>query len=886
LDLFTPGDIIIFFVITGLFIVFRVSDKKSRTVNALKLQAGKIEDKFRELEDRVKAGLGEYIERKKAEITDYGVILETDKRVAKILIEKIDEKKDWLEKNSGELERINSAISGYKGVLEELFRMTERVEENLVHIECESPFVENIAEEVKEAKAGFAALTAKIDEMREAIKNAEKNSLEQLTAGMESFIREQQADFENDFKERAAALERDLSGREAGIERLEAERKAAVERDKEIIDRMLKDAIDNAGERAGKLEDEIYAGFKKQSEEKMRRMESETGEKLGRLENQFEEYEAAQEERRKAVQALLDRARESEAEFKLQLESIEDGIKKEIERFGNEHSAVCRKIAEDCSGQIGQLKAGLGEVRKELETIKSKAVEKTEESLAIFTEEFNATLEKRKLGVNEQFNSWREELDGKLAALAESQEAGCRRIEADFEDKLRRHISELDREFLSETTRLKGISDGLNESLNKQMEFAGESLASLKEQIENDFTQLREETQSKLNSGLTRSFVESSEKLKDFIRDIESRQKDALAKIDEQSGENQALLLKSKAELENSIENLNIRLNEFNNSMEKLKLQSGSELLELEAKIKEGKTAIDNFFEQTKLIETATEKKDALRQEIEDLETQINLLKAEKGEITGIENQLERIKRMELDINGKMTRFAAEQHRLDVIEEEFRRLMQVSQSIEEKLTSLRDSDDLLQELQLKFRKLGAAAAESEEKYQRLEKKNQILEETNEGVDANFRKLQEAEKTVKQFETAVTHITGELENVRAAVEKLSGENSRALETAEKLTDLDIHLNEIERRIGEMQKARQWLADLETRMDNLYREAQNFIKGASRGGGPAPEGGSVTHQIRENVINLKRRGWTNKEIAKNLKISEGTVELILEMAANSK
>ena len=88
---------------------------------------------------------------------------------------------------------------------------------------------------------------------------------------------------------------------------------------------------------------------------------------------------------------------------------------------------------------------------------------------------------------------------------------------------------------------------------------------------------------------------------------------------------------------------------------------------------------------------------------------------------------------------------------------------------------------------------------------------------------------------------------------------------------------------------MQRARQWIADAETRLENMNKQAQiqaraidSVVKG-KKSSTPIDLGdGAPPMQIRENVIALARMGFTVDQIAKNLKISRGEVELILEMA----
>ena len=46
-------------------------------------------------------------------------------------------------------------------------------------------------------------------------------------------------------------------------------------------------------------------------------------------------------------------------------------------------------------------------------------------------------------------------------------------------------------------------------------------------------------------------------------------------------------------------------------------------------------------------------------------------------------------------------------------------------------------------------------------------------------------------------------------------------------------------------------------------------------------PSERGNSISQQVNENVRLLKRQGWTIKEIAKSLGITESEVDLILQL-----
>jgi response regulator of citrate/malate metabolism len=88
---------------------------------------------------------------------------------------------------------------------------------------------------------------------------------------------------------------------------------------------------------------------------------------------------------------------------------------------------------------------------------------------------------------------------------------------------------------------------------------------------------------------------------------------------------------------------------------------------------------------------------------------------------------------------------------------------------------------------------------------------------------------------------------------------------------------------------MQRARQWIADAETRLEELNRQAQTqaraidaLVKDKKSGYTPDPGEGGLSEQKKRDIIILASQGWPVDRIAKTMKVSRGEVELILEFA----
>jgi hypothetical protein len=123
----------------------------------------------------------------------------------------------------------------------------------------------------------------------------------------------------------------------------------------------------------------------------------------------------------------------------------------------------------------------------------------------------------------------------------------------------------------------------------------------------------------------------------------------------------------------------------------------------------------------------------------------------------------------------------------------------------------------------------------------------------------------------------------------SVEKLTAENAKARDAAEKVSALDGALGAIETRMAKLQTVRESLAKAETRFEDINKSLQEQYKlftALLREDGPErrlKEPGAPPIGVRENVIKLKQQGWKVEEIAPVVKLSVGEVELILEMGS---
>jgi chromosome segregation ATPase len=401
------------------------------------------------------------------------------------------------------------------------------------------------------------------------------------------------------------------------------------------------------------------------------------------------------------------------------------------------------------------------------------------------------------------------------------------------------------------------------------MSTADESVNSLMEQLDNSLKEARKEAEIFIKAEIGKHSLATAETVKLYQRDLDEAREGIMSRL---------------RELDAAVEDAHRRLRDFGS-------ETDNRIASVRSSVEETERHIREAVDQTKLVEKADELRMEMGRRIEELRRDIDSLDQRRAEAFQLENDFVKIKRIGDEVNAKMVRFLSEKLRFEAMEKDFNRLIQISRSVEEKLTQVTATDDNLQEIQLQIRKLEEALGSAEDKYQRIERKGQILDNTSDGIDRNFRVLQDSEKLSAKISTELERYAEDLEFIKTSIEKLAGESERAREAAERIDVLDNALEEIDERINSMQRARQWIADAETRLEELNKQAQTqakfidaMVKGKkSKSGPPIDLGeGAPTKKKKENVIRLARLGWTIDAIAKTMKMSIGEVELILETA----
>ena len=769
--MFTVGNIITLAISLGAIFVMRYLDRQNRSV-----------DLAREYGKRLKEDIAGFAEEKAAEVKDNGLVLDVQKSAVKEALNRLTEANAELNNKTSEITqrleeigRIGERISAYDKSMEELIRVTKRVQDDMGRLREESAFVDETSKKIDTLKTRAGELGKDINGLELRFERENSAALEKA---VNSLVVQVDGKVE-DLRGEAQAIERQVEEHRAAVDQIEAGRKTKLEKDISIINGALAEALDKAKNSASLLEGEALDKYRDEAMQRLHQFQD-------AMEGKLAEFSADQNAEWKRFESLADDALKLDNQLRQAMDAAEARLRSDLVLFEEDQKNEQSRVSAVFIEETENLKRQMASVEQNFNTLKEGAYQNVSKNLKLLEDKYFEDLARRNDEIDLRLKEWHANMEKRLASLGEEAENSRRSMEQSFKEEINAGIEGQGNRILSEMERLKIKSDAFEERIQNGMD------------------------------------------------------------------------------------------------------QAESRLSSLNSTADEIKRGLKDFNAQTMLFEKAEELKTNLERGMETLRSNLSGIEERRAEASRLETEFIKIRRLEDEVNAKMTRFLTEKARLEVMERDFERLIQTSQRVEEGLKKATVTDDTLQDIQVSLRKLEDAVVAAEDKYQRIEEKNRILEETNRSIERNFEMLENTELALRKCRENIDRAEEDLGSLKPSIERLAAASEKAKSTEEKLLALDKILSATEERIEKMQVAREWLARTETRFEELNREAQDELKmlqvvlkedskktGATKGAPPLA--------TRDAVIRLRRQGWGPEEIARNLKISRGEVELILEMGA---
>ncbi len=365
-----------------------------------------------------------------------------------------------------------------------------------------------------------------------------------------------------------------------------------------------------------------------------------------------------------------------------------------------------------------------------------------------------------------------------------------------------------------------------------------------------------------------------NEKSEQYLIDYQQRFREALNDSDEKIKIMRSALADTKEKMDGYQHSLHNRIEE-----------SYRDLLANVERIEEKQ---QEFIAQTRIFEQADALRNSLEGDIAQLQNQIRSVEKSREELGTVREECSRVLKIYDTVSDKTDAFLAEQQKIDLLDGKVARIINLSDAIDMKLDHVSETDETMQGYMVKLHQLEDLHREIARRYRDLEKKSSVVDATTQSVDRNFEMLGRIEEGLSGINDDLAPLKSSLLDVKRNSEVLLENKEQVDYIVNNVANLDAVISDFDGRMKKMEKAREWLAGTETRLENISREAQEKVKLlgnlASRDGrkGTARAAGSPDMNTREMVIQLARQGWSSEEISRYVKLSRGEVELILELS----
>ena len=824
---------------------------------------GRAEELIRELDDTVnrkqKEGmdlLNRLSERIESETT---VITEGFEKAINDLSSAMEEKnRSFADKIQSRQQEINEELETHLSELTRRFDTArdEAVQNNARRLHS---FFEDTEDRIAHTEKDVEYRLKKIESLGAAIDNLD-NSFRILMDGAEKRILGEFDLFKTDRSEAQDQFEKTVNSSYA-------EMKGVIDNLDTELNELKNRAYDNVSEKLKIFEDDFFRDLNERGENlntsleewkqsfdvrlndvsrhfeaERRNLETRYGEDIK------EKFGTLQEKYREHIENFESILRQNDADFRERMTALDASLR-DFADSHQERMEEARKAAETLlTAELERQKENAAEQAERCEREIGEKLAQISQSVSFTQEETKGSLE----GILGELASWRERLNEQLE---EKSAAVTEKLE-DLEQKSEEHIDQIQKVFSVDVERFTTMTK------EERAKISGE-LDLLKEQSKRSLEQYEERTQemlTELKTAYTAMLEDTNRKISDENTDAEQKLRILRNTVKDIQKKTETIHEKAVSSIQNEANKLKMDINATDRQLKQ-------------------------FLAQTQLIEKTVEMKNQLENEMTDLRAHISRFDGFKQITDSIEAQFGKMRKMDEDISLKLQQFAAGKNKIDDMDANFGRLMQLSDSMDKKIRDLQSTSDDLQILQGEVRRFQDTLGDISGRYDRLEKKNTVLDQTIEGVGRTFEDLRSLEERLAECTRQTAEMPETIDMLRADLNTLMEKSGSINDIADKLNNLDGILAEADRSIERVDKACEWISKTEVRLDEMKKETMeqvNLLGSLIKDGSKTKKrsAGAPPIAVRENVLKLKRQGWTVEQIASSLNLTIGEVELILD------
>jgi chromosome segregation ATPase len=850
-----------------------------------------LDEKIRQKSDRLEEnwfhGMNELKEQVASQVGDIRTDLETGReqlslfntdmsRIREELSESISE---YAESAGREMERIQAKREAFN---REQTEYQERMDSALKNIreELTRRMAEVTSQITGAAEASELEAMKVVDQRMAEYEEVIRNRYEKLDSfssdldSLDTSLRESMAEQESRFREGMEAFSLEMEAgqtkeRERSDTRLSEVRLMIGEIEKEL-NQLKQQAYDNVSEKLQLFEDDFFTDLKKRESS----MQESFSEWHKSVELQLEDIGNNAQRDREEVE------RNSMAQINRKMSELQTRVVDQFDRFQDQVKNFQTNVTEQIESGEKSIIDYRHVVHEEWEKHRSEALAYLDEGMGNFDSDIDSRLGELKKNMDGQIEFMASSVESKradLVNLIDKTQTEFNQWQIHMDQQMRSNETSLEND-LDEFKNMISltVSDLKNTFTTQKEELV---IASNKDRVEvrRDISELFEKIAA-LNNELSGKSEQTLElfnnKSEQYLIEYQQRFREAQNDSDEKIKLMRSTLVDTKEKMDG-----------YQNMMHNRIDESYRTLLANVEKIEEKQ---QDFINQTRIFEQADALKNSLESDIAQLEGQIDLIRQSRDELTPIREECERVLGAYEGVSAKMASFLKEQQKIDLLDGKVARIINLSDAIDIKLDQVSDADENMQGYMVRLHQMEDLHKEISRRYKELEKKSSVVDATTQSVDRNFQMLGRIEEGLTGISEDLVPLKGSLQDVKRNTDTLLENKDQVDYIVNNVTNLDAVISDFDGRMKKMEKAREWLASTETRLENISREAQEKVKLlgdlASRDSrkGSARSLGSPDMNTREMVIQLARQGWSSEEISRYVKLSRGEVELILELS----
>ncbi|MFP4509660.1 MAG: SpiroCoCo family coiled-coil protein [Spirochaetota bacterium] len=856
----------------------QLGDRSSEIGKELDARISNMEE---DLAERI-ASVGERMQRMSSSIEETEG--ETERRLRELFRSTTESVAQWKTQLHGRIETLKTDVTGSIETLEQeqsrFVNAETRLQASIVEV------ADRIAQSDEEQKGRISelelqwkrAFARKASEVEQSMFDRFDQELSQITDTLQSRL------------ERVEAVGGDVENLESALRetiRLSGERlDESLGRLGEELHGKREQDLEQAQEEMGRIHTELEALDRTVAQLKSTAYEN-VSEKLKVFEDDFfkdlrtrsSEMDARLESWKSSIDAELARMAEDSTQAR---EDLELQYHKDLERSLETHRATTKKILDEQQEQlharVKELTTHTDAMKHDLEAFKEDHARRFEDTLqkhdVRFTEQLDEKFEVLRARLQEQTEAFEQSLStAEQHTSGELQEIGARIAETDQRVKnmatqLTELVGNTEREVSDRLSRTRATAQETIAALDDEMAVRYADLGNRAAEIDGRIVTVGERIDARSQQAIERF----DEQAQSFKSDIERHTRQLEDAAEQQLRDLRSVTRETREDFEDQRTSLIGRVE--------------SEARVLQSQLDDISEAQKQFIEQTRLFDRADELKDELAQNLGRLKADLDSVYERRETVERLDAEVSAVRNLVEDTQSRLTVFMNEKRRIDSIEEDYARLLNLSDQVESKLSQVTGSSDMLQDLQLRLRTVEDLREKVDAGLNRLEKKQQVIKATADGVDSSFNRLEDLERRIVAMREDVDGLPRQLADISQTIRELSDNKADADIAVAQMRELTGMLTEVEGRMLELQKAREWLARTETRLEEIGREAKDQVKllgdimkrDKSSGG---KDSGAPPASVRDTVAKLAHQGWQPDEIARATRLSLGEVELILEM-----